>query len=328
MSKHFIDHAIGHGPLRGERLEPTWSGVLSFLRRQYTRDLSEAELAVVGVPFDLATTNRAGARGGPAAVRAASAIMAWERPYAMPFDPRTALAAIDYGDVVFDFARPDTIAQAITEQFAPLVQAGVGTLALGGDHYITYPILKALHARYGTLSLLHFDAHSDTWADQPGRVHDHGTMFRHAVEEGLVDPARSVQIGIRTHNPDTMGFNIFDAPCVHGRGVEAVASRAREILAGQRVYLSFDIDALDPAFAPGTGTPVAGGLSTAQALALLRSMMGLDFVGADVVEVAPAYDHGEVTALAAAHIAYEFMGLYAARPGGPAEALAGSDSAR
>ncbi|MEO0974073.1 MAG: agmatinase [Pseudomonadota bacterium] len=318
MNKNEIDHAVGRGPLRGERLEPTYSGVQSFLRRQYTRDLDGVDLAVVGVPFDLATTNRAGARGGPAAVRAASSVMAWERPYGLDFDPRTTLAAIDYGDVLFDFGRPEQIEERITEQFAHLLDAGVATLALGGDHYVTYPILKAMHRRYGTLSLLHFDAHSDTWVDEPGRVHDHGTMLRHAVEEGLVDPSRSVQIGLRTHNPDTMGFHIFDAPCVHRDGVEACARRAREILGAHQVYLTFDIDCLDPAFAPGTGTPVSGGLSSAQALALLRSFAGLDVVGADVVEVAPAYDHAQVTALAAAHIAYECMALYAARPGGPA----------
>ncbi|MEO0421153.1 MAG: agmatinase [Pseudomonadota bacterium] len=318
MTKHHIDHAISDGPLRGERVEPTYSGIQSFLRRKYTRDLTGAELAVVGVPFDLATTNRPGARGGPAAVRAASAVMAWERPYGMAFDPRTALAMVDYGDVLFDFGRPAQIQARITEQFASILDAGVATLALGGDHYVTYPILKAMHAKHGTLSLLHFDAHSDTWEDEPGRVHDHGTMFRHAVNEGLVDPARSVQIGIRTHNPDTMGFTILDAPYVHREGVAATAARAREILQGHRVYLSFDIDCLDPAFAPGTGTPVSGGLSSAQALAILRALMGLDVVGGDVVEVAPAYDQAQMTALAAAHIAYEFTGLYAARPGGPA----------
>ncbi|MEM9385383.1 MAG: agmatinase [Pseudomonadota bacterium] len=318
MTKREIDHAISGGPLRGERVEPTYSGVQSFLRRKYTRDLTGAELAVVGVPFDLATTNRSGARGGPAAVRAASAVMAWERPYGMAFDPRTELAVIDYGDVLFDFGHPEQIEARITEQFAHIIDADVATLALGGDHYVTYPILKAMHARHGSLALLHFDAHSDTWEDEPGRVHDHGTMFRHAANEGLVDPAHSVQIGIRTHNPDTMGFTILDAPFVHREGVAATVERARERLHGQKVYLSFDIDCLDPAYAPGTGTPVSGGLSSAQALAILRAMMGLDFIGADVVEVAPAYDHAQMTALAAAHIAYEFMGLYSARPGGPA----------
>ncbi len=317
MEKPGIDHAIGDAPLRDARVEPTWSGVQSFMRRRYTRDLADAELAVIGVPFDLATTNRPGARLGPAAIRAASCIMAWERPYGMPFDPRTALATVDYGDVLFDFARADEVSETITRQFEKLLAGGVGTLALGGDHWVTYPILKAMAARHGPLSLLHFDAHTDTWADQPGRLYDHGTMFRHAANEGLVVPERSVQIGIRTHNPDTMGFNIIDAPEVHRVGVDEVIAQVREIVGDHKVYLSFDIDALDPAFAPGTGTPVSGGLTSAQALAILRGMMGLDFVGGDVVEVAPAYDHGQVTALGAAHIGYEFMGLYAARPGGP-----------
>jgi agmatinase len=315
VHKDKIDYAVTDTPLRHERVEPTYSGVQSFLRRRYGRDLSGAELAVVGVPFDLATTNRPGARLGPAAVRAASTIMAWERPYGCPVDPRTAVATVDYGDVLFDFARTTDIPGRITEQFASILDAGVATLALGGDHYITYPILKAIHARHGPVSLLHFDAHSDTWQDEPGRLYDHGTMFRHAADEGLIVPQRSVQIGIRTHNPDTMEFNILDAPFVHARGVDAVVARTREILADHKVYLSFDIDALDPAFAPGTGTPVSGGLTSAQALAILAGMRGVDFVGADVVEVAPAYDVGQCTALAAAHIAYEFIGLFAGRPG-------------
>jgi agmatinase len=324
LTKASIDHAIGDAPVRDERIEPTYSGVQSFMRRRYTRDLTEAELAIVGIPFDLATTNRPGARLGPAAVRAASAIMAWERPYGLPFDPRTAVAAVDYGDVLFDFARAGDITGTITEQVAAILDAGVTTLAIGGDHFVTYPILKAMAARHGPLSLLHFDAHTDTWADEPGRLYDHGTMFRRAADEGLVVPERSVQIGIRTHNPDTMGFHILDAPFVHGHGVDAVVERSRALLAGHKVYLSFDIDALDPAFAPGTGTPVSGGLSSAQALAILRGMLGLDFVGFDVVEVAPAYDHGQVTALAAAHIGYECMALFAARPGNGA--LAGGTS--
>jgi len=187
-------------------------------------------------------------------------------------------------------------------------------LTLGGDHFISYPLLKAHVRKYGPLSLIHFDAHSDTWndAEGTGRV-DHGTMFFHAAREGLVDPKASVQIGLRTHNDDLMGFNVLDAAWVHEHGAQAVAAEVRRIVGGKKAYLTFDIDCLDPAFAPGTGTPVAGGLSSAQAIAIVKGLAGIDFVGMDVVEVAPAYDVGEITALAAAHLAHEWLALYAVK---------------
>ena len=163
------------------------------------------------------------------------------------------------------------------------------------------------------MSLLHFDAHSDTWQDEDGRI-DHGTMFYHAAKQGVVDPASSVQIGLRTHNNDTLGFNVLDAPWVHARGVDAVIAETRKVIGDRPVYLTFDIDCLDPSYAPGTGTPVCGGLTSYQALAILRGLQGLDVIGADIVEVAPAYDIGEITALAASHIAMEFLCLFASRP--------------
>jgi agmatinase len=299
---------------RGETDEHTYAGALSFLRRRYSKNLTGVDVAVVGVPFDLATTNRPGARFGPAAIRAASAIMAWDRPYGWDFDPRERLAIVDYGDVAFDFALTRDIPATIETQLAAVVAAGAAPLCLGGDHWISFPALRAVHARHGPLSLVHFDAHTDTWEDEPGRVYHHGTMFRHAANEGLIVPGRSIQIGIRTHNPDTMGFHILDAPRVHAEGTDAVIDAVRRVTAGHRVYLTFDIDCLDPAFAPGTGTPVSGGLTTAQAIAILNGLAGIELVGADVVEVAPAYDHAQVTALAAAHIGYALLGLYASSP--------------
>ena len=312
-----VDLAISAGTLRSDESEPTWSGVQSFLRRKYTKDLQGADLAIVGLPFDLATTNRPGARFGPAAVRSASAIMAWDRPYGCDFDPRKELSIIDYGDFVFDFARPDIIADELERQVSTLLNSNVAMLGLGGDHFVTYPILKAIHARHGPVSLIHFDAHTDTWEDAENRIYSHGTMFWHAAREGLVVPEESVQIGIRTHNAETLGFNIFDAPWVHEHDAASLCAEVRKIVGNRKAYLTFDIDCLDPAFAPGTGTPVSGGLSTAQALQILRGLRGIDLVGGDVVEVAPAYDVGQVTALAAAHIAYEILALYAARPNGP-----------
>jgi agmatinase len=309
------DNAVHRQSVYGTTPEPTYAGALSFMRRKYTRELGGVDLVVTGVPLDTATTNRPGARFGPRAIRAASSIMAWERPYGMEFDPFDRLAVIDYGDCVFDFGRPETVPQAIEDHAYRILGAGPGLLCLGGDHFISYPLLKAHARRHGApLSLLHFDAHSDTWADESGRV-DHGTMFRHATEEGLLDPRRSVQIGLRTTNRDTMDFNILDAPWVHENGVDAAVREAKRILGAQPVYVTFDIDCLDPSCAPGTGTPVCGGLTTYQATAILRKLAGIDVIGMDVVEVAPAYDVGEITALAGASIAMELVCLYAARPG-------------
>jgi agmatinase len=309
------DQAIHRQGLHGTASEPTYAGALSFMRRKYSRDLEGVDLAVAGVPLDTATTNRPGARFGPRAIRAASSIMAWARPYGMAFDPFDRLAVIDYGDCVFDFGRPETVPAAIENHASSIIQAGAGLLTLGGDHFVSYPLLKA-HARHhgSPLSLLHFDAHSDTWPDEDGRI-DHGTMFRHAVNGGIVDPSRSLQIGLRTTNDDTMGFNRLDADYVHSRGIDAVVDAARQVLGDRPVYLTFDIDCLDPAFAPGTGTPVCGGLTTHQAVSILRRLAGINVIGMDVVEVAPAYDVGEITALAGATIAMEMVCLYASRAG-------------
>jgi agmatinase len=305
------DNAVHRQSVYGTTPEPTYAGALSFMRRKYTRELGGVDLVITGVPLDTATTNRPGARFGPRAIRAASSIMAWEKPYGMEFDPFDRLAVIDYGDCVFDFGRPETVPQAIEDHAFRILSAGPGLLCLGGDHFVSYPLLKAHARRHGApLSLLHFDAHSDTWADESGRI-DHGTMFRHATEEGLLDPRRSVQIGLRTTNRDTMDFNILDAPWVHENGVDAVVGEAKRILGAHPVYVTFDIDCLDPSCAPGTGTPVCGGLTTYQATAILRKLAGIDVIGMDVVEVAPAYDVGEITALAAASIAMELVCLYA-----------------
>ncbi|MFQ6005727.1 MAG: agmatinase [Woeseia sp.] len=307
------DHAILRDSLYGTTSEPTYAGAASFMRRKYTRDLNGVDLAVTGVPLDTATTNRPGARLGPRAIRAASTILAWERPYGMEFDPFDRLAVIDYGDCFFDFGRPESIPSTIEEHAFRIIDRGPGLLTLGGDHFIAYPLIKA-HVRKhgGPLSLLHFDAHSDTWEDEDGRV-DHGTMFYHAAKEGIIDPVGSVQIGLRTRNKDTHGFNVLDGPWVHENGIDAVISETRRILGDQPVYMTFDIDCLDPSCAPGTGTPVCGGLTTYQAMSIIRGMMGVNLVGMDVVEVAPAYDVGEITALAGAHLAMEMICVYSSR---------------
>jgi agmatinase len=316
VHKKTTDHAIVREDLYGTTPEPTYGGALSFMRRKYTTDMTGVDVAVMGVPLDTATTNRPGARFGPRAIRAASTIMAWEKPYGMEFDPFDKLAVVDCGDCFFDHGRPETTPDLIEAHAYNIIDQGPGLLSLGGDHFIAYPLIKA-HVRKhgGPLSLLHFDAHSDTWADEKDRI-DHGTMFWWAAKQGLVDPSSSVQIGLRTTNRDTLGFNIIDAPAVHEGGIDAVVDEARAILGDKPVYLSFDIDCLDPCYAPGTGTPVCGGLTSHQSMAILRGLRGINVIGMDMVEVAPAYDVGEITALAAVHLAMEMLYLYASRPSG------------
>ena len=284
------------------------------MRRKSTRDVTGVDVVVTGVPLDTATTNRPGARFGPRGIRAASTIMAWEKPYGMAFDPFDKLAVIDYGDCFFDFGRPQRIPDAIEAHATDIIGQGPALLSLGGDHFISYPLLKAHVKKHGApLSLIHFDAHSDTWADEENRV-DHGTMFYHAAKDGLVDPSASMQIGLRTTNSDTMGFNIVDAHGVYEDGIASAIEKTRDAVGDNPVYLTFDIDCLDPSYAPGTGTPVCGGLTSYQAIEILRGLTGINIIGMDIVEVAPAYDIGEITALAATSLAMEMLYLYACRP--------------
>jgi agmatinase len=306
-SDAFGDNAITRKNLKGYERENTYAGILSFMRRQYTKNLEGVDVVVSGVPLDIATTFRSGARMGPAAVRAASVQMN-ELIHPWGFGPCDRLSIIDYGDCCLDSHNPHSIFSSIYEHAKTILASNAKMLTLGGDHYITYPLLKAHAEKYGApLSIIHFDAHCDTWADDEPNSLNHGSMFYKAIKDGLVDPATSVQIGIRTWNEDFMGVNILGADWVHEHGVAAVAQKVHEIVGKRNVYLTFDIDCLDPAFAPGTGTPVAGGLSSAQALAILRKFVGLNIIGMDVVEVAPAYDHSEITALAAAQIAAEML---------------------
>ncbi len=312
MKASWNDRAFTAEGLTGMGHEPTYAGALSFMRRRYTRELEGVDVAVSGVPLDLATTNRPGARFGPAGIRAASANLAWGKPWPWGLDPFEHLKVIDYGDCAFDFGKPEEIPSGIEAHARTILEAGASMLTLGGDHFLTYPLLRAHERVHGPLSLVHFDAHSDTWREDEKRV-DHCTMFFHAAREGLVDPARSVQVGLRTYNDETHGFNILDAPWVHERGVEAAIGEIKRVVGGNKAYLTFDIDCLDPSFAPGTGTPVCGGLSTAQALGILRGLAEVDFVAMDVVEVAPAYDSAQITALAAASMAVEYLCLLASK---------------
>jgi agmatinase len=308
-----IDEAVTRSGYRGNGYEATYAGVTSFLRRTYTKDLTGVDLAVTGIPFDCAVTNRPGTRLGPRAIREASALQAPDAPYGWAVDPMTEFNVADYGDVAFDHAKTWTFPAALQAHIKGILDAGASCLSLGGDHYVTYPILKAHVEKHGPVSLLQFDAHSDTWVDDDPERIDHGTMFYKAVKEGLVVPERSVQVGIRTTNADTLGVHIIDAPEVHRVGPAAVVDKIKGILGDHKTYVTFDIDALDPAYAPGTGTPVWGGLSSGQAAAILRGLAGINVIGMDVVEVSPQYDVSGATAIAGAHVAVELMCLWAHR---------------
>ena len=270
-----------------------------------------AAITVAGIPFDLGTTNRPGARFGPGAIRSASRMLVDGDHPLFAVDPAS-LPVCDIGN--FEIALGDIAATLalIEAQASPIGHL----ISLGGDHTITLPLLRALTPRYGALGLIHFDAHLDTWPESFGQRFGHGSPFFHAIEERLIDPRRMVQIGIRSPVQESIsrwtrerGVTIIAAEAVHERGPAAIAADIRAVVGSGPTYLTFDIDALDPAFAPGTGTPEIGGLASWQAQSILRRLAGLSFVGMDVVEVAPTYDTAEITALAAATFAWEYLAL-------------------
>ena len=308
-AKTQIDQAFTRAELRGLSFENAFGGATSFLRRRYSKDLSGAQIAVTGIPFDQAVTNRPGTRFGPRAIREASSLQAFDAPYGWGYDPLSELAIVDYGDMAFDYANVAEVPARIEAHLAGIINAGVVPITLGGDHFITLPILRAVAAKHGPVALIQIDAHSDTWADDDMSRIDHGTFLYKALKLGLLAPETTVSVGIRTDNPDTLGVTILDAPSVHQDGIDATLARIRDVVGDRPTYVTFDIDGLDPAFAPGTGTPVWGGLASWQAAALLRGLKGINMIGGDVVEVSPPYDPTGVTAVAGAHVATELLAL-------------------
>ncbi len=310
-AKDQVDGAFARDGARGLAFENAFGGATSIFRRTYAKDLTGYDLAITGVPFDQAVTHRPGARFGPRAIREASALQPFDPPYGWDgYSPLEALAIADHGDLGFDYARVADFPAALRAHVAGILAQGAGCIVMGGDHYVSFPTLQAHAEVHGSLSLVHFDAHSDTWPDDDMDRIDHGTMFYKAVKTGVIDPASSVQVGIRTVNPDTMGVTTIDARAVHEAPPGSVARRIREVVGDRPTYVTFDIDCLDPAFAPGTGTPVWGGLSSAQAAAILRDLAGTNVVGGDVVEVSPSYDPSGATAIAAAHVVMELCCLW------------------
>ena len=317
------DDAFRRENLKGTRFEATYAGALSFMRRKYTRDLTGVDVAITGVPFDQAVSHRSGTRMGPEGIRRASAENAWGPVWPWNFDPFDTLAVVDYGDCFFDWGRKEAFPQTLEAHAAEVVNKGVELITLGGDHYISYPLLKAHAKKHGPLALVHFDAHRDVEIDSGGRI-DHGTMFGHAVKEGLIDPERSVQIGIRTTfvGETTMGFCIIYADEVHNSTTDQIVKIINDNVGKQKAYLTFDIDCLDPSAAPGTGTPIPGGLTYHQAASIIRKLTPINFVGMDMVEVSPPYDHAEITSLAASALVMEYLCLRAYQKGARGHVMA------
>jgi agmatinase len=275
------------------------------------RDNANAPMCVAGIPFDLGTTNRSGARFGPSAIRQASRMLV-DGDHPLHWINPTASALADIGNFTIALGDIARSMAAIEDQAASIRHL----VAFGGDHGITLPLLRALARRREPPALIHFDAHVDTWPDNFGEVYAHGSVFYHAILEGLVEPRRMVQVGLRSPVGKEVrdwtlaqGVKMISAQDVHEQGPIATADQIRQVIGNTAVYLSFDIDVLDPAFAPGTGTPEIGGLASWQAQAIIRRLHGLQFVGMDLVEVCPAYDVAEITALAGATIAWEYLCL-------------------
>lgn len=268
---------------------------------------SSANLAVLGIPYDLATSGRAGTRSGPTAIRQASANLRWEEArWPWQFNLADRLTAVDCGDVVYPFGDSPAFVEALEDAASEIVRSGKTLLSFGGDHFVALPLIRAHYPTHGKVALIHFDAHTDT--DPNGGVYDHGAMFHHACQEALLDEEHSVQVGIRTAYPvDDHPFTVLNADLVCSHSPVDVARRIIEIVGDRPAYISFDIDCLDPAYAPGTGTPVAGGISSNSALQIIRNLAPLNLVGMDIVEVSPAFDQSEITALAAATLGLEFM---------------------
>ncbi len=309
-AREVVDTALTRRDPRGLSYENAFGGATSFMRRSYTKDLTGFDLAVTGVPFDQAVTHRPGTRFGPRAIREAATLQTFDPPYGWDgFNPLAEFAIADYGDLAFDYANVAGVPALLQAHIAGILAQRCGSITLGGDHFITLPILRAYAEVYGPLSVIQFDAHCDLWPDQDMDRIDHGTMMYKAVKLGLVDVSRSVQIGIRTECEDYLGMPYIDARTVHERGTDYVVARTKELVGDAPAYVTFDIDALDPAFAPGTGTPVWGGLASWQAAAILRDLAGINMVGGDVVEVSPPYDSTGATAIAGAHVAMELCCL-------------------
>lgn len=272
---------------------------------------SDADVVVIGLPFDMATTGRSGGRMGPDAIRRASVNLAWEETrWPWDFSLSQHVKVVDAGDLVFNCGDQADFTSRLENFASSVLDADKALLSFGGDHFVTLPLLRAHHKKFGKMALLHFDAHTDTYSQ--GSKYDHGTMFYHAPKEGLIDVDHSLQIGIRTeYTKEGHGFKVIDAATANDLTADQIVAQIRERVGDMPLYVTFDIDCLDPAFAPGTGTPVCGGLTSDKAMKIIRGLRGMNVVGMDVVEVAPSYDSADITALAAATLGLEMLHVWA-----------------
>jgi len=301
-------------------LMPRYGGIATFAHLPQLSEVSDVDVAIVGVPFDTGVSYRPGARFGPNHVRESSRLL---RPYnpAVNVSPFATQQVVDAGDIA---ANPFDIEEAISsihKSYDQLSERAKKIVTIGGDHTITLPILRSLKAKHGPISVVHFDAHLDTWDSYFGADYTHGTTFRRASEEGLLDPEGCMHIGIRgplyaakdLTDDKALGFQIFSSVEFQDLGVNAAIEKMKARVGTRPVYISIDIDVLDPAHAPGTGTPEAGGLTSRELLSVVRATAGMNVIGADIVEVAPAYDHAQITGIAASHVMYELISAFAAK---------------
>jgi agmatinase len=292
-----------------------YSNAMTFMRCPLVTNpiKHDADVVILGLPFDMATSGRSGARSGPTAIRQASVHLAWEGArFPWPFNLLKKISIIDAGDLIYATGDAQEFTQHVEQAADQILNSNKAILSFGGDHFVTLPLLRSHAKKFGKMALVHFDAHTDTYNN--GSRYDHGTMFFHAPNEGLIDKDKSIQVGIRTnYQSENHGFTVINAMQANDLSVDTIVQTIKDTVGDLPVYLTFDIDCLDPAFAPGTGTPVCGGLTTDKVLKILRALQGINIVGMDVVEVAPAYDNSELTALAAATIGLELLHLWAVK---------------
>ncbi|MEW2304972.1 agmatinase [Streptomyces sp. NPDC006655] len=313
------------GPVDSSRV-PRYAGPATFARLPRLDEVERADVAVVGVPFDTGVSYRPGARFAPAAVREASRLL---RPYhpALDVSPFAAAQVVDGGDIPVNPFDINEAIETVQAEAGRLQADGTKLVTIGGDHTIALPLLRAVAERHGPVAVLHFDAHLDTWDTYFGAEYTHGTPFRRAVEEGIVDTEALSHVGTRgplygkrdLEEDRRLGFGIVTSSDVLRRGVDETVDALRQRIGDRPLYVSVDIDVLDPAHAPGTGTPEAGGMTSRELLEILRGLAGLNLVGGDVVEVAPAYDHADITSFAASHVAYDLISLLTLDSAGPRE---------
>ena len=305
-------------PAFGAHLEP-FHGIPSFMRLPVTRDLQGVQVAIAGLPFDSGASFRSGARFGPRAIRQASLLL-WGYNAVLGVAPLDQLAVVDYGDLEVIPVDIRASNEGIARQAGEILAQDVTLIGLGGDHSVSLPLLRAHAAKYGPLAVLQLDSHPDTWQEEfSGQAYSHGTPFRRAIEEKLIEPGAYLQVGIRgptsgAHDLEDarqLGARLMTIGQVFEQGVPAVLQTIHQSIGARPLYVSLDIDCVDPAFAPGTGTPEVGGLSSHQILELVRGLQGLNLVGLDLVEVCPAYDAGEITSILAANLVFEFLSLLA-----------------